>query len=667
MTANRRLNNIDAVDVSFDEYVATTTDPGCFLFLTALFICIVSIVALPLCVNWPPCVSCLERIRKYWSKNNIDAITVDNDTGEVELNKAHSATASLEQHGISIDGVPLTIPSPPACARGDPDYLRVTLLHFFTITTFHIWNIAKIDQEMKRISKLATTFIFSALSRSVSELIILAIISHALGTDEMIAYAVVGLITGVTSTFLGGWIEAISSLGSMSYGARNYKLTGQYVQISFIAYLLCEIPVAIIWSLCMGKIILLLGFDESVAFIGQNYVWVGLLVNVLANLNKGAIEFLSLVEKEAFANLTYCISCFVGVGLVALIAILADASLEEVGLALFFNQALLFSVNIMISSKMGWLKEFDRGLFNELSSESLPMVNVIFHVALPLAFGNLLAAAEWEILTILAAMLGPAEAATWAVLGYIWDLFESTTDALGEAAELRVAYHLGKGKPDMAKSSGYKSMFLAAMITSSSSVILMSLIHVLPPLLTYDATIQAMLIELFPLVALGNVTMSMGMVCWAIVGAQGRYRLSTVIATSCAFFITIPIAIATTSMRVDLQGLTFAVVVGYTVAATLLSLVVLMSDWKFFSEKIIEEMDEMDDSSLLYSSSGLMKDPVTSSRTIPAMVTPYTPPINPESSLLSTSYKKVSPNTRNNSIKDVFVVLGCVPNSSAIK
>ena len=66
----------------------------------------------------------------------------------------------------------------------------------------------------------------------------------------------------------------------------------------------------------------------------------------------------------------------------------------------------------------------------------------------------------------------------------------------------------------------------------------MSLVNQLPPLLTYDATIQGMLVECFPLIALGNVTMStMGMVCWAIVVAQGRYRLSTTIATACAFFV----------------------------------------------------------------------------------------------------------------------------------
>ena len=134
----------------------------------------------------------------------------------------------------------------------------------------------------------------------------------------------------------------------------------------------------------------------------------------------------------------------------------------------------------------------------------------------------------------------------------VWGFFESTTkNAIGSASELRVAYHLGNIQPDMAKLSAYKSILLAAILTGLLSAVLMSLVHQLPPLLTYDPTIQGMLIECFPLIALGNVTMSMGMVCWAIVGAHRRYHLSTTIATSCAFCITIPVgAILTIWMRI---------------------------------------------------------------------------------------------------------------------
>ena len=625
--ANRHLNTIDAVDESFYDYVATTTDPGSSLFLIALLICIISIVALPLCV------SCLRRIRKSRGKRTSDTSRVDDRIGDIEItlctnaevNETQTMTTaiSFEELGIDDDEEHSTTTMLLACSVGDPrlgkGFLRTCFLSF--------WPIAKFDNEMKRILRLAIPFSLSAIAHNASELVVLAIISHSLGTDDMVAYAMVGSIISVSSSFMGGWVEAISSLGSMAYGARNYKLTGHYLQISCVAYTLCEIPMACVWFLYMGKILLLMGFDESVAIIGKNYVWVGVLITMMSKLNMGVMEFLAVIEKEAYANIIYCISCFLGVGFVVPFAIMMDISLKEVGLILFLNQALLFALNFLIPAKMGWLKEFEDGLFKGLTFKSLSVVNEVFQVALPLAFGNLLANAEWETLTILAAILGPAEAATWAVLGYVWTFFESTTEAIGDASELRVAYHLGNGHPDMAKLSGYKSMFLATIITGSASAIFMSLANVLPTLLTHDETMQDMLVELWPLVALGNCTMSMGMVCWAIVGAQGRYRLSTTIATSCAFLITIPIAAVSTFMRVDLQGLAFAVVVGYTITAMLLSLCVLMSDWKAMAEKIREEMD--DSSSC---SSGIINlRSETPPIATPVIMIPYTPPINPPS------------------------------------
>lgn len=137
------------------------------------------------------------------------------------------------------------------------------------------------------------------------------------------------------------------------------------------------------------------------------------------------------------------------------------------------------------------------------------------------------------------------------------------SEAIGDAGEVRVAYQLGKGRPALARLAAYKSILLGFSMAVVFTTLFMSLRGVLPSWLSRDPTIQAMLAELFPLVALGNLTMNMGMVAWALVGAQGRYRLATSIATACSLIITVPLgAIVTIHMRIDLQGLTFAVVVG---------------------------------------------------------------------------------------------------------
>jgi len=586
--ANRRLNKVDAKDESFEDYVATTIDPGNSLFLIALFICIISIVSIPLFVR------CLKRRKENQKKCISNTSKLDDQIGNLGISlciipKDIDETQTTATSSLGIDDEERSATSSRmACSVGDTSLDADVLLR----SLLFVRTVVKFDYELKRILGLVIPFSSSGIVYNASNIAILAIISHSLGTEDMVAYAMVGSIIGVSSSFLGGWVEAISSLGSMAYGAGNYKLTGRYVQISCVFYTLCEIPMGFLWFQYMGKILLLMGFEESVAIIGQNYVWVAMLITIMSTLNSGVMEFLEVIEKPAYANFMYCSSCFLCVALVAPFAIMMHASLVGLGLVMLLNEALLLTLNVLIPAKRGWLREFEDGLFRGWSFQSLSVIWAISKVALPLAFGNLLAYTEWEILTILAAILGPAEAATWAVLGYVWGLFESTTGAIGSASELRVAYHLGKGDHDMAKFSAHKSILLAAIVTGSASAAFMGLADLLPPLLTPDATIQSMLVELFPLVALGNVTMSMGMVCWAIVGAQGRYRLSTTIATSCAFFITIPIAAAATIMRIDLQGLTFAVVVGYTVTSMSLSLCVVMSDWKALAEKIKKEMED---------------------------------------------------------------------------
>lgn len=423
---------------------------------------------------------------------------------------------------------------------------RVGFLHK---TLLFLWTIVKYDNETKRLLRLAIPFTFSAVADTTADLVILAIISQYIGTDSMIAYAMTDVIVGISASFMGGWVEAISSLGSMAYGAGNFELAGQYVQNACIGYVLCEIPMAFVWGFSIGHIMLLMGFDESIAELSQSFVWVKVAINMMEGLNECVMDFLEVIEKEAYANVMFCLSSGTQVGLAALFAIYMEANLVILGLVLLVNQALFFFINVLIPNKLGWFRRFEDGLFGRCSCRNTSALKELFKTALPLAFGSLLAYAEWEILTIFAATLGPAEAATWAVsfrydmntivhdmnimfvcerclcfipythphivyfclekiLGFVWDVFESTTEAIGDASEVRCAYQLGKGRPALAKLSAYKSMLLATILACVVTAVFMSLNSILPSLLTRDPTIQSMLVELFPLMALGNVTVS---------------------------------------------------------------------------------------------------------------------------------------------------------------
>ena len=121
-------------------------------------------------------------------------------------------------------------------------------------------------------------------------------------------------------------------------------------------------------------------------------------------------------------------------------------------------------------------------------------------------------------------------------------IFEVTTGSLADAAEVRCSYQLGKGRPKLAKLSAYKAIFLAFSASTVATILFLSLGGLIPGWMTTDPTIQAMLAELFPLMALGNITMNTGWVCWSLIGAQGRYHIGTFYQVSCSLFITIPLS-----------------------------------------------------------------------------------------------------------------------------
>lgn len=112
-----------------------------------------------------------------------------------------------------------------------------------------------------------------------------AVASLLLCENKQVAFAMTDGFVGISSEFMGGWIEAISSLGSMAYGANNHALVGQYVQTACIGYILCEIPAIFVWGAAIGPILKLMNFSEEVVFLAESYVYVQVAINMVEGLN----------------------------------------------------------------------------------------------------------------------------------------------------------------------------------------------------------------------------------------------------------------------------------------------------------------------------------------------------------------------------------------------
>lgn len=274
-------------------------------------------------------------------------------------------------------------------------------------------ELAKYDNESKRIMKLALPFMMNNIVKTVGELALLAIISQNLGTNPMIAFAMVEVIVGVSSSFMMGWIETINSLGAMAHGAENYELVGQHVQSAILVFVACQIPTALVWGFSIYSIILLFGFDEESAQIASHYVWVFCANEIMDGILQALIDFLGLIDRE---QLGMVFSCSRDLSQLLLCSIVIhtneNVTLTIVGLVLLANTCLFVFLTFFISSWKQLTRPYEYGMIGELSLRNKDIMKTLMQTGFPLAVGGLLAYAEWEILTIFAAVLGPAEAAT---------------------------------------------------------------------------------------------------------------------------------------------------------------------------------------------------------------------------------------------------------------
>ncbi|MFN9983818.1 MAG: MATE family efflux transporter, partial [bacterium] len=69
-----------------------------------------------------------------------------------------------------------------------------------------------------------------------------------------------------------------------------------------------------------------------------------------------------------------------------------------------------------------------------------------------------------------------------ALLGTLWETFESFTEGIGEAAVIRVALHLGQGDVGYAKTSGYRSAILGLVVACCVTSIFWIFGHEIPQL-----------------------------------------------------------------------------------------------------------------------------------------------------------------------------------------
>lgn len=311
------------------------------------------------------------------------------------------------------------------------------------VTVFDtLLDVATWDRDMERILKLAIPFSVSAVFSGVFETIRIALVAHFIGTDAVAAYTIVLLILGLTEEFFGGFALTAASLCSHAFGNHNYRLAGQYVQISSVLYTLCTIPNVLVWFFLTGDAVRLFGFNEATVEMAQEYARFCVVAQWFEGLDESYGSLLAVIGHERFTmylavgNELFCTSII----LITCLTGQRPVSLTDVGIIELGTEALFYGLSIVISILAGWVAPYVKGMVrtnalkNTLAVKTGRFRNVlltsqicayltlsypirsVFKTAIPLALGQLLQYGEWEVLTIFVAAIDPASVTTW----YVW-------------------------------------------------------------------------------------------------------------------------------------------------------------------------------------------------------------------------------------------------------
>jgi len=454
----------------------------------------------------------------------------------------------------------------------------------------YIVFLSSIDNESKRMWHLAVPLTGSLISGAIFDIIDTLIVAHFMGLNSLAAYTIVETYLGITDCFFCGIVETVSTLAAFAIGSEEYHLAGQYVQIAAIMYTVLSIPVIILFTMYTQDIVLFFGSPPHIAEAA------GLLMKWLnwsylaEGIDSTFSSLLDVAGHETFgAIMDFFFSVLSSICLyVALQYFDADwLILGYMWIILGVTQSVL---TVFITYKIGWLDKYKEGMFSSNAMKNTNAVKYVIRTAIPLSIGEFLSYGVWEILIFLVASVGSAELAVWGMIGTIWELLEATTDGISDAASIRVSLHLGRGMPALAKHSAHKVMYYAVLLGFFTTSILFIVARNIPTWFTEFEVIQNIIYETIPLIGLGNLFLVYGMTAWGVVGAQGRFTLSTVTLVCCMWGVTLPYCMVVTLVfNLNLQGIISGLVIGYGTAAVVMSYIVLTSDWNAISEGIIRE------------------------------------------------------------------------------
>ena len=465
----------------------------------------------------------------------------------------------------------------------------------------NLLDYSDLDFETRRIITLTFPSTIEAITDPFFRMGVVALLSHFVDTDSMVAFLLVSFLLRTSIEELSGAVaDAQSTLlqEALTQGGNiGFTLAGRFVQLGILMQILLVGPLLAAWAYFMEDAVSwLVPENPDIAHIASGYANI---IVVEFGIKAASRAFMLVFHLTGQAQFELNVDLSMTALTIAIISI-ASSALDDISL----NTIGWIQICIAVGTAMGkfvymfskgMLKPYQEGLFHGFALFDMQKFKTYLTIVLPLLLGSVVETGEWEILLFFVQDLGGAEVATWALMGIVWEVFQAFTEGLGEASAVRVSYYLSENLPEIAKQLANKAVFLSMMESTILTALFLTIGPNLSVALTRDAVLQNLFNNLVPMVALANVAMASAQIYWSLVGAQGDFSRASGVVLADRWLFIIPLGFALIyGSTYDLLSVAGAIAAGYAVGGTILAHSIIRSDWVVAAEIQREEFGGAD-------------------------------------------------------------------------
>lgn len=184
----------------------------------------------------------------------------------------------------------------------------------------------------------------------------------------------------MTFQSLRGFTDAQSTLCSHAIGAGNYHLTGQYVQLSVIAFVFCGILLAFLIDKFTYDVLLWLDMSSDIAVIGQQWASIASIAAVFNGVNESLFQFMNIIDTDIFSNVILTLMSAVNTFAIAIAFLNERTTLAHVAFIKLGTVILFIMINILFTAWKGWLGLCWSGLVESFSLKVGVLIVAFFFV-----------------------------------------------------------------------------------------------------------------------------------------------------------------------------------------------------------------------------------------------------------------------------------------------